>query len=183
MHEQMGIEKEILMTTLVLAHYSRTLGHGIEWNDYEGAVYHIALSRSVTLCGYHSDAPERGVSRRGWDYRGTDWRYRDRVNCKRCLRLQEQGEQGTRQTLAPVRRQDRRVKEAFERLRDYLGEATRRFQPRGYEETERKAWRQIFAECAYELLRQTPTYKGFQNFTEVDWLGFPDFFGERKLGS
>jgi alpha-L-fucosidase len=160
------------MTTAILAHYSRMLGHGVDWNMDEGAVYHAGNERgTATLCGYESDAPQHGASDRGWQYWGNDYRYG--VTCKRCLRLLKQGEDQQKtqaQLRRTARRRDQRVKEAFDRLRDYLGEATRRYQPDNMvEDTERKAWRQVFAECAYELLRHTREYKGFQNFTEADW--------------
>lgn len=159
------------MTTAILAHYSRMLGYASgDWNMDEGAVYHAALSRNLTLCGYESDAPSRLASDRGWQF----WGYDNRrcITCKRCLRILEQGEshrQTPTQLRQAVHRRNQRVKEAFDRLRDYLGEAIRHYQPDGYEEPERKAWRQIFAECAYERLRGTPSYKGFQHFTEEDW--------------
>ncbi len=159
------------MTTSILAHYSRTLGHGIDWNMNEGAIYHAATGRGTTVCGYASDAPQRGASDRGWEFWSNDFRYG--ITCKRCLRIlagEEQGQQGSARVRQTVRRRDQHVKEAFDRLRDYLGEATHRYQPSGVvAEPERKVWRQIFAECAYELLRHTPEYKGFQGFTEADW--------------
>jgi len=159
--------------TAILAHYSRTVGHGIDWNMYEGAVYHAANERgTVTLCGYQSDAPGfmEGASDRGWDFLGNDDRYW--VSCKHCLRILE-GEQSCQRTSAQIRqsarRRDRRVKEAFDRLRDYLLDATMRYQPSCLtEQHERKTWRRLFAESAYELLRHTQ-YKGFQNFTDTDW--------------
>ena len=61
------------MTIAVLAHSSRTLGHGMDWNTCEGAVYHAATRDGKrTLCGYASDAPGlfQGPSERGWDFLG-----------------------------------------------------------------------------------------------------------------
>lgn len=159
------------MTTSILAHYSRMLGHGIDWNMDEGAIYHAATGRGATVCGYASDAPQRGASNRGWEFWGNDFRYG--ITCKRCLRIlagEEQGKPGQARVRQVVRRRDQQVKEAFDRLRDYLGEATRRYQPSGvFEEPERKAWRQIFAECAYELLRTATHLDPLSSFPRFQW--------------